>query len=173
MLVSTLVDTIHGLNTSTDTRNNIIAHCKSSSISPEDLVPLYFGLPQSRNRVTTMEYPDSIAAITRHTDDGIFFSKLLCSDLFEHNRRLVERFKRRFGKSAPGVIEKPDFTQAENLMPNDADYADWFNLYVKRPRTGSVHPRWESISGVFSTAFRRAKSRISLLRRAPRWRGLS
>jgi hypothetical protein len=161
MLVSTLVETIHGLNASTDNRNELIAFYKSSPISPEDLVPLYFGLPQSRNGVTSREYPDLMTAITRHTDDGIFFSKLLCGDLFEHNRRLVERFKRRFGKSAPGVIDKPDFTRAENLMPNDADYADWFNLFVKSKRTESAHPRRKSISRVFSNACRLARSCMS------------
>jgi hypothetical protein len=161
MLVTALVDAIHGLNSSTDNRNTLIEFYKFSNISSDDLVPLYFGFPHI-SRVTSREYPDLIAAISRHTDDGIFLSKLLCTDLFEHNRQLVERFKRRFGKSAPGFIDKPDFTKAENsnLMPNDADYADWFNLFVKSKRAGSPHAPRNSISCVFSTACRRAKSRI-------------
>jgi hypothetical protein len=114
------------------------------------LISIYFGLPQGKSRVINLEYPALIDAIYRQTDDGIFFSKLLCSDLFEHNRRLAERFKRRFGKGAPAIIDKPDFTKAEaaDLMPNDADYADWFTLFVKGAK--SADPRRKSILSFLS-----------------------
>ncbi len=133
MLVTTLGETVHGLNTSIANRNELIASYKATNFAPNELLFLYFGLPHSGSRITNEEYPSLIDAIYRQTDDGIFFSKLLCGDLVEHNRRLVERFKQRFKKVAPTIIDKPDFTKPENakLIPNDADYVDWFNLFVK------------------------------------------
>jgi hypothetical protein len=155
MLVTNLSDAFHGFTSALGNRNKLIASYKASNFSLDDLLHLYFGLPQGSSGITNTEYPDSIEQVYRHTDDGIFFSKMICDDLFEHNTRLANKFKQQFGKSAPGIIEKPDFTKAQSagLMPNDADYKDWFNLYVKRPRPSGT--RRKSISGRFASFWRR------------------
>jgi hypothetical protein len=155
MLVTALSDSIHGFTSTLDNHNKLIASYKATQFLEGELLHLYFGLPQGSRGITNKEYPDLIEQIYRHTDDGIFFSKMICDDLFEHNVRLAQKFKQRFGKSAPGIIEKPDFTKAKSsgLMPNDADYKDWFNLYEKRERPSGT--RRKSISSRFVSFLRR------------------
>lgn len=172
MLLTSLSETVHGLNTSVNNRNRLIASYQAAGLSSDELLPLYFGLPQGGNtRVINQQYPALIDAIHRQTNDGIFYSKLLCDDLFVHNTRLAERFRKRFRNGAPGTIDKPDFTTpaGEGLMPDDADYADWFALFTKGQ---SSNPRRKSISRVFSTVCHRARSRIIAMRaRCSRGRG--
>jgi hypothetical protein len=137
MLISAIGETAHGLNTSVDNRNRLIASYKATHFVDNELLYLYFGLPHGATRITNEEYPSLIDAIYRHTDDGIFFSRLLCEDLFKHNVELVNRFKKDFKTSALTIIDRPDFTKPlrAGLMPNDADYEDWFTLFEKRRQT--------------------------------------
>ena len=74
-----------------------------------------------------------VEAIYKQTDDGIFFGVQLCQELSEHGDRLAASFKKQFGKGAPRIA-KPDFSKAKDagLISNDGDYADWFNMFVKR-----------------------------------------
>jgi hypothetical protein len=155
MIITSLNETAHGLSTSVEKRNRLIASYLTARISPDDLLPLYFGIPQGSTHVVNQEYPALIDAIYRQTDDGIFYSKLLCEDLSAHNRGLARRFKHRFGKDAPGTMDKPDFTtpESEGLFPDDADYADWFSLFRKAKTdfaSGSHRARSRIISMFFS-----------------------
>jgi hypothetical protein len=145
MLVTALAETIHDLNTSIGNRNRLIASYKATNFTGDELLYLYFGLPRSGRRITNEEYPSLIEAIHRQTDDGIFFSRLLCNDLVDYNRELAAKYRRIFKKRAPAVIDKPDFTKPEEarLMPDEADYADWFNLFVKTGK--STGARRESL----------------------------
>jgi hypothetical protein len=68
LLVNALSETIHGLNTSIDARNQLIDSYKNSSFSAE----LYFGLRPGGSRVINQEYPASIEQIYHHTDNGFF-----------------------------------------------------------------------------------------------------
>jgi hypothetical protein len=153
MLISAIGETVHGLNTSVDNRNRLVAAYKATHFADNELLYLYFGLPHGATRIINEEYPSLIYAIYRHTDDGIFFSKLLCEDLFKHNVELVNRFKKEFKTSAPTIIDRPDFTKPlkADLMPNDADYADWFTLFEKR---GQTPGRQNSTSQRVKSAFR-------------------
>lgn len=74
-----------------------------------------------------------IDAIYNQTDDGIFFSQLLCKDLVEHGNQITVQLKKKFKKGAPRISE-PDFDKAEksDLMPNTDNYADWLTMFVKR-----------------------------------------
>ena len=148
LLINALSETIHGFNRSFDNRNTLIEHYKATRISSADLLPLYFGLPQGSNRVINQEYPASIEQIYHHTDDGIFYSHMLSFDLFDHGKQLAHRFKRRFGKDAPAVLNKPDFTDAAGLMPEVGNYADWFNL-VKEAEP-SIKTAGQSRQSVFT-----------------------
>jgi hypothetical protein len=133
MLAVSLSETVDGLNTSINNRNRLIASYQEAGLSADDLLPLYFGLPQGHNHVINQTYPALIDAIYRQTDDGVFYSKLLCEDLYAHNVQLAAgfKFKKRFGRAAPGTMDKPDFTTpaSEGLIPNEADYADWLTLF--------------------------------------------
>ena len=94
---------------------------------------MYFGLSFNGKRVNRV-YPDMIQSIYAQTDDGIFFSQLLCKDLEEHGNEIAARFTKKFGKGAPKIAQAI-FTKAEQegLMPPSQSYADWANMFVKRP----------------------------------------
>lgn len=143
MLVTGLDETIHGLNTSIENRNRLIASYKATDHTGNQLLHLYFGLPQGERRITNEEYPSSVDAIYRQTDDGIFFSKLLCDDLVDHNINLSAQYRKAFKQGAPVTIDKPDFTKIESagLMPNEADYTDWLNLFAKPTKLAQPHRR--------------------------------
>ena len=92
----------------------------------------YFGLPL--NDQINEIYPSLINAIYQQTDDGIFFSQLLCQDMIEHGNNILKLFNKNFKKGAP-TISKTDFSKAEKLglMPNVDKYADWFTMFAQNP----------------------------------------
>lgn len=135
-LATTLSQTAHSLSESLEKRNQLIEFYKVNALARKDgFVALYFGLPQDGH--INQDYASSLDAIYNQTDDGIFFSQLLCKDLVEHGEQIAARFKKKYGKDAP-TINKPDFTKAETLglMPEAENYADWAGMFVKS--TGSL-----------------------------------
>jgi len=131
-LVTTLIQSMDGLNVAIAKRNELIESYKKSTLPHNQLLALYFGF--SFGGQVNQEYPDLLEAIYRQTDDGIFFGAQLCQELSEHGDLLAASFKKLFGKGAPRIA-KPDFSKARDagLLPNDGDYADWFNMFAKRP----------------------------------------
>jgi hypothetical protein len=131
LLATTLTQVVSALNICIAKRNELIEGFKTSSLPDAKKMAFYFGFPFEGQ--VNQEYSDTIEAIYRHTDDGIFFSSQLCAELSDHGDRLTASFKRRFGKGAPR-IHRPDFAKAigADLMPNEADYADWMSMFVKR-----------------------------------------
>lgn len=119
---------MHSLSTSLEKRNQLIESYKLANVPIS--APLYFGLPQDGH--INQDYPSTIEAIYSQTDDGIFFSQLLCKDLVEHGEQVTAKFKKKYGKVAP-TINKPDFAKAEalSLMPKADNYADWVSMFVK------------------------------------------
>jgi hypothetical protein len=130
-LVTTLIQSMDGLNVAIKKRNELIESFKGSSLPHNQLLALYYGF--SFGGQVNQEYPDSVEAIYKQTDDGIFFGVQLCQELSDHGDQLAAAFKKQFGKGAPRIA-KPDFSKAKDagLMPNDGDYADWFNMFVER-----------------------------------------
>ena len=127
-LTTMLSQTVHSLSASLEKRNQLIESYKASDgFSPAQ----YFGLPLDGQ--VNQDYPSVIDAIYHQTDDGIFFSQLLCKDLVEHGNQIVDQFKKHFKKGAP-TISETDFAKAEksDLMPNADNYVDWFTMFVKR-----------------------------------------
>lgn len=131
LLTTTLVQTVEALNVCIAKRNQLIEDFKASSLPEIQLLALYFGFPFD-GRVDQV-YSDTIEAIYRQNDDGIFFSSQLCGELTRHGDQLAASFKKRFGKGVPR-IHKPDFAKAvsDGLMPSESDYADWMSMFVKR-----------------------------------------
>lgn len=128
-LTTTLNQTIHSLNASLEKRNQLIEFYKSGD--SEVTAPVYFGFPQGGK--INQDYPSVIEAIYNQTDDGIFFSQLLCKDLVEHGNQIAEQFKKNFKKGAP-TISEPDFSEAVklNLMPTADKYNYWFTMFIKK-----------------------------------------
>ncbi len=133
VLTNTLIRTVDSLNQSIVQRNELIDTWKKSPETLGDnLLRFYFGLPDPDGHVDH-SYPDSIKAICSLTDDCIFFSQLLCTDLADHG----ERLKKRLGKRAP-KLNRPDFSKGveEGLMPGPENYEDWIKMFVKNGDQG-------------------------------------
>ena len=158
LLLTTLDQSVGGLNEAIRKRNQLVETFKARPPSPSpspassEFLALYFGFPfQGR---TDQQYSDTIEAMYKQADDAIWFSAKLCSDLTAHGDQLSVTFKNKFGNGAPR-IHKPDFTKAteENLMPSDDDYGDWLRMFVKRPASLSRRDRvWRSLRRVVKSA---------------------
>jgi hypothetical protein len=123
-LVTVLSQSIDGLNAARTLRNSIIEKCKSL---PEGVTPpIYFGLPFAGGHVDS-SYPDCIGAIATHTDDCIFFSKLIGEDLVKHGEKLAKQF----GRNAPKIV-KSDFSNLpKGIIPEENLYSDWIKNFKK------------------------------------------
>ncbi len=130
-LVMTLAQTARCLDGSIEKRNTLIEKYKTESAEKNPKFPkLYFGLPYSEGHVN-LDYPSSVEAIANQTNDGIFFSNLLCKDLSEHGQRLADEYKNMFKNEAP-IVSKVDFGPAADLLPDEKDYSDWTAAFVKK-----------------------------------------
>lgn len=128
-LTTTLMQTVHNLSESLAMRNKQIEiyKAKNGATTAE-----YFGFQV--DGITNEIYPSLINAIYEQTDDGIFFSKLLCQDLIEHGNMIVGLFEKKFKKGSV-KISKTDFSKSEalGLIPSADKYADWNTAFVQSP----------------------------------------
>lgn len=131
-LATTLPQVAHSVDESIQKRNHLIEKFKSEPMSPEKTLQLYFGISDG-NRNTDTSYQDTIKAINDHTDDCIFFSKLLYEDLYDHGEELRKRYTKAFGKDAP-KINRIDFSaeEKEGLLPDEKNYPSWTDGFVKK-----------------------------------------
>jgi gas vesicle protein len=132
-LVVTLSQTAQCLEDSIERRNALIEGYKAGGgKDSQRFVELYFGLPYGEGHIN-LDYPGTVDAIYSQTDDGIFFGKLLCDDLYEHGSKLCEAFKGKF-KKPPPCVSKVDFStvEASELIPDDEKYVKWVNAFVKK-----------------------------------------
>lgn len=132
-LVMMLDQTGYSLGQSIAKRNQLIESYKSGPVVSDQIIrQRYFGLPYNGGS-QNLDYPGTIEAIYSQTDDGIFFSHLLCNDLHLHGGKLLDEFRLKFKKNVPR-ISKVDFTDAikTGLMPSENDYTHWFTAFVNR-----------------------------------------
>lgn len=109
----------------------LIAGYKTSGAEPPILAALYFGIPIRKSDGSEnhdSEYKDTVTAISSQTDDVIFFSKMLCSDLERHGERLLKEYKG-INKKTEIEINSVRFGEAEvnGLIPSDDNYKSWVN----------------------------------------------
>lgn len=132
-LATTLPQVAHSVDDSIQKRNRLIEDYKANpSISQGEMVRKYFGI-RDKNGNTDRSYPDIIEAIYSHTDECIFFSKLLYEDLYDHGEELRKRYTKAFGKDAP-KINRIDFSaeEKEGLLPDEKNYQSWADGLVKK-----------------------------------------
>lgn len=143
-LVITLTQTLQSLKDSLEKRNQLIESFKSNPLPPDNLAAFYFGVQLNGN--VDRSYADSIEAIYTQTDDAIYFSHLLISDLRSHGQELTAAFKNTFKKGVPSINEA-DFSKAEQagLLPDTAHYADWKNMFIKQVKPQSFLERLSSV----------------------------
>ncbi|MYM86101.1 hypothetical protein GTP91_02790 [Rugamonas sp. FT82W] len=90
---------------------------------------VYFAVKNGRN--LDQRYAHTIEGIGSYTDDGIFFSKLLCEDLQKYGSELALIFKKKY-KIEPPVMSQVNFSSAivQGLMPFDKEYRSWMDGFV-------------------------------------------
>jgi hypothetical protein len=119
-------------------RSSMIEQFKQVPSEKQALVAaLYFGHAFAEGRVST-EYADTLEALSTQTDNGIFFSQLLCKDLAESGASALEAYKR-IAKKSTEHISSIDFKFAreQGLMPDEALYQDWLRGFQAQPQAGS------------------------------------
>lgn len=143
-LVSTIKNSLTSLKEVLEYRNRLIEQFKTSfqGLPEERKLRIYFGLSLPDGSIH-QEYADTLQAIYQYTNDVIFFSSLLCSDLVAHGEKIRVQYRKDFGRHLEKTTS-PDFKteKAEKLMPDAKDYADWMNMFQEHPRE---HPWYKKI----------------------------
>jgi hypothetical protein len=134
-LVAVLGYCIDTLNETIRTRNGQIAALRASNAPLNEKVPYIFGLPH--DGIVDETFAHTVTALYKYTDDCIFFSKLLCSDLADHGDRLRAILKLHFRREAPRINRLIwDDVEKKGLLPPDANYTSWLTGFPRRvPKT--------------------------------------
>lgn len=132
-LVLSLSGTLERLNGMIERRNILISEFRENNFpAGATLVSMYFGLEYGGGHVN-QEYPDSVRGIGSYLDDLIFFSHLLCKDLEEHGKLLIERFRSQVGRDAPEISEVDFETpEAKGFIPPASEYESLLGAFRKR-----------------------------------------
>jgi hypothetical protein len=134
-LTSAIAESLEHLNYSIAARNDLITTFKCEKLPfGADITSMYFGLPFGEGHVN-QEFGDCIEGMASHNNDIIFFSVLLCKDLYQHGLHTAERFKKEL-KSTPPNVNEVSFDEArqEGLIPKDEEYPTWFSGFQERPK---------------------------------------
>lgn len=137
-LVAQIENASAGLSAAITKRARLIEGFKTSSLDPGLLALTYFGekLPTGH---TPREYADIVEVIHSYTNDLIFFSGLLTTDLATHGKARNETFTKKYGKGAP-TIDPPDFSgpKRSGLYPPESDYSALLSWVVEKSPTPVV-----------------------------------
>lgn len=132
-VVSTLHQTLESLVSAVAKRNSLIEQFKL--VDPNSLPQfhaIYFGLPFGGGHLD-LQYSDTVSAISRLTDDAIFFSELITNDLNEYGETVLTRYQK-ISQDKTQSVSTSDFSPARDtgLMPNTSEYQDWLKGFVKK-----------------------------------------
>lgn len=120
------------LNEAIFQRNALVQEIKHIGTTRPDITLLmYYGFQDPEGNIDN-RYHDLVDAIYTYTDDCIYFSKLLCSDLIAHGEQLKEKL----GDSNFSIY-KPDFEKSirDNLLPDESKYTDWLSMFTSKEKT--------------------------------------
>lgn len=134
-LVASLSSTLVLLQTRVEFRNALINRYRVlfPTLPEIEKLKTYFGLPLAGGSVSK-EYSDSVEGIHSYTDDVIYFSSLLVSDLVAHGEALRARYIKRFGANIDKISRMSfDNPEAKALMPNPENYKDWQAMFGSFP----------------------------------------
>lgn len=136
-------------------RNRLIASYKAVPGPVNSAkIAFLFGLP--RGDVIDTTFGDAVEALYKQTDDCIFFSRTLASDLTRHGVRARKDFTRRFRGEVPVVTKILwDEPERKGLFPPEKNYSTWLTGFRSRPRR-TYGRRAEKLSYGLRTLFRRS-----------------
>ena len=123
---------IEGLATSINYRNALIEDWHRTRLPPAELLSKVLGLETEVGRDT--KYPSICDAIVAQTDDCIFYSKLVTTDLEEYGIKLRKRYRFRFW-GLP-TMPRTDMSNSEiaSLLPAESEYERWTKGFVQKPK---------------------------------------
>jgi hypothetical protein len=134
-LVAAISNAISSFEDAIRARNSVIEQYKRfpPNLAEKTKLDFYFGFPLPDGNVST-EYLDSLEGIYQHTDDAIFYSSLLGSDLEKYGNKLRDRYLKTHGSEIE-IVSSLDFKKAESLalMPDAKNYEDWLSIFVEVP----------------------------------------
>jgi hypothetical protein len=136
--VAALSGAIDDLRNSIDYRNGLISEFREQrdKMTELDRIQLYVGAPKAGE--VDARFVSNVQALSKQTDDCIFFSMFLAGELMRYGSVLHSRNRLRYRLGVQKLLPV-DWTIAQeaNLLPNEAEYANWVAGF-KRPRS-----RWE------------------------------
>jgi hypothetical protein len=129
-LVAILEQSFNGVKDAVMKRDALAQRFESGAITQNLLAKCYFGIRLPSGH-TNHEFPDLVAAIHSYTDDVVFFSSLLCTDLIEHGARVRTEFRKKYGEVGPGM-STIDFSKLrkDGVIPPEAEYAGWLSAFT-------------------------------------------
>jgi hypothetical protein len=124
---------VDDLKYSINYRNKLISELQPKFATMNDLqrIQIYVGAPVQGQVDGRLR--QNVEALERQTDDCIFFSMHLAKELMRYGNRLRRRnwmYKHGVKKFLPADWS---IAEAQSLLPNEADYADWLSGFVPRP----------------------------------------
>lgn len=137
-LVGALSGAVDSLADTIQKRNALIQQFRALGTAGEAQLPaFYFGLPYGPGHVST-EFSDTVESLHTLTDDVIFFSELLGKDLMEHGNGIINQY-RKIAKVKKEKISALNFAEPhkEGLMPDAANYTDWFKAFPNSAQQGA------------------------------------
>ncbi|WP_315756761.1 hypothetical protein [Bradyrhizobium sp. SZCCHNRI2007] len=143
-----LVGTIDSLGMSIEIRNEMVEERRTAQWNDQERLEFFLGL-RSAAGIIDQRFPTNIEAITRYTDDCIFFAKTLATDLAEYANTLRWKASWFYYLRIP-KIDEPNWSWAEGLIPNEESYSNWLRGFPSRRA-----PRWKQF---FASLKRKAEA---------------
>jgi hypothetical protein len=121
-----LVGAIDGLREAIDTRAALSAEIRNRKDKTDgDVAALYLGIKTSEGHIDE-RYRSNLVAIYLQTDDCIFFSRILASDLVKYGNSLRRRYLWRYWLWLPKMQDADwSMSEASGLVPPDSQYESW------------------------------------------------
>jgi hypothetical protein len=127
-----LATCIAGWHQAVKTQDDLASEIRNrSGKTPEEVVAKYFGIRDPNGHIDE-RYRTTIDAICLQTDDAIFFSRVLASDLVRYGNSVRRRHMWRYWLWLP-KMQDADWSKVREagLMPEDASYERWSGSFRK------------------------------------------
>jgi hypothetical protein len=139
-----LTSTIEGLSEAMVSRTALADEIRNrANKTDDDVAALYFGLRLPNGHIDE-RYPTNLEAICKQTDDCIFFSRILATELVQYGNSLRRKHMWKYWLGIPRM-QDADWSraQAAGALPKDSDYEKWLAGF----RSAN---RWEKIKSIFA-----------------------
>jgi hypothetical protein len=125
--VISLTAAIDDLRNSIDYRNGLISEFREQAATMTELERIQFYVGASRTGQVDNRFPHNVTALSKQTDDCIFFCMVLADELLRRGDKLWASSKWKLFRLGVPKLEPADWTKPReaNLLPDEADYVLW------------------------------------------------